>query len=218
MLLSYPATYRDTFGEEETYIHNDGRHLWMSIRGVLFHSKMLDDWTPINKRQRNIFESFKMDRDESRKFALTFHAPIHVISHLQIISADLCIQIELGEATERGLITYERVQLSLRIDEISYQSRGSYGWFEDALNDLQVQLPKEVLIHTCINCAYSDYNPAGYGMFGCLACFRDCKDAYLSREGKAAFFDLKDAITELVQEIHICPEFEPRKPGTGYRG
>lgn len=218
MLLSYPAIYNDKFGKEETYIHNDGRHLWMNVRSILFRGKMLDDWGPVDKTTEDVPDSFTFNRNELCEFSLIFSVPLTIVHYSQHTNLALRINIEIGGVNERGLITYVRLRLSCEIDLIEYHSRKSYEWFEDALNDLQAQLPTEYLLCTCINCAYSDYSPAGHGMFGCLACFRDCKDEYLKRKGKAAFFDLQDAITEVVQEIHVCPEFERRKPSTGYRG
>ncbi len=55
-------------------------------------------------------------------------------------------------------------------------------------------------------------------MFGCMACFRDNKENYLQVSSKADIFRIWDTLTEYVQETYLCPEFQRRRPGTGYRG
>ena len=70
----------------------------------------------------------------------------------------------------------------------------------------------------CINCSFSDYSPGGHDGFGTLLCFRDNKDAYLAVKGKRDLFQLMHKMTECVQETYLCPEFQRRVPGAGYRG
>ena len=67
-------------------------------------------------------------------------------------------------------------------------------------------------------CAYSDYHPIGHGLFGSMMCFKDNKKAYLSVTDKAGFLEIADSMSGMVQETHVCPDFERRKAGTGYRG
>ncbi len=75
----------------------------------------------------------------------------------------------------------------------------------------------------CINCAFSDYSPYGHGLFGNLICFRANKTGYLARSSnedfcKDDYFDVMETVSEMVRETYLCPEFEKRAPGTGYRG
>ena len=35
---------------------------------------------------------------------------------------------------------------------------------------------------------------------------------------KDAYFVVLDTVSEMVPETHLCPEFQRRTPGTGYRG
>ena len=58
----------------------------------------------------------------------------------------------------------------------------------------------------------------GHGLFGGLICFRGIKAEYRAVNSKAALFEILDRFTEQVQETHVCPEFERRTPGAGYRG
>jgi hypothetical protein len=70
----------------------------------------------------------------------------------------------------------------------------------------------------CFNCAFSDYSPAGSGIFGDMLCFRDNKEEYFKVKDKWDLFRIWETMTEHVQETYLCPEFEKRIPGTGYRG
>lgn len=70
----------------------------------------------------------------------------------------------------------------------------------------------------CITCAYSDYSPYGHGLWGGMACFRNTKAEYLATKTKSDVFRIWDSLTEQVQETYHCPQWQPRIPGTGYRG
>ncbi len=99
-----------------------------------------------------------------------------------------------------------------------YRSAGTSGWFEDELLDIQKQLPDGVFLKACITCAFSDYSPYGHGLFGGMLCFRDNKAGYLTVKGKSDLFRIWSTATEYVQETYLCPEFERRVRGSGYRG
>ncbi len=115
--------------------------------------------------------------------------------------------------------TFDRVRLELSVMGKVYKSSGkSGGWFEDELLEIQVALPESTYMKACINCTFSDYAPAGNGMFGCMACFRDNKAGYLAVRNKSDLYRIWDTKTEWVQETYLCSEFERRVPGTGYRG
>jgi hypothetical protein len=112
-----------------------------------------------------------------------------------------------------------QLKLSLAFQQANLISSGtSCGCFRDELLDLQKQLPPDTYLKTCINCAFSDYSPAGHGCFGGLACFRDNKAGYAAVASKWDLFRIWNSMTEFVQETHVCPEFERRRPNTGYRG
>ncbi|MBA2544438.1 MAG: hypothetical protein H0V17_32650, partial [Deltaproteobacteria bacterium] len=84
--------------------------------------------------------------------------------------------------------------------------------------DLQQKLPEGGYLRACIGCGLSDYSPIGNGLFGGLACFRETKTAYRAVSTKTGLFAIWDSLTEFVQETYVCPEFERRRPGAGYRG
>jgi hypothetical protein len=218
MSVSYPTKYQDKFGEETTTIHNDGKTLRMNLRGVEFVGRFLDDWEPSNQIDIENATRFPLHHNELYSYSMKFEIPVPVTVKTQTISGTLRANLELGKPNAKGGVDYEKLQLQLAFNDKTYVSSENQGWFDDALNEIQTQLPEKSFIKCCHSCAYSDYSPAGYGLFGGLACFRNCKQEYLALKGKMAYFTLVDKIAEFVQETHLCPEFQKRTPGTGYRG
>jgi hypothetical protein len=51
-----------------------------------------------------------------------------------------------------------------------------------------------------------------------MMCFRNLKAEYVKVTTKEQFWSLHGRQDRLVQETYVCPEFERRIPGTGYRG
>jgi hypothetical protein len=141
--------------------------------------------------------------------------PLPVLWQARPLQGTLQVHLTLGAATPNGGVDQETVFLRLTVGDASFASQGNAGWFEDALLDLQRQLPEGMSLHICFCCAYSDYHPVGNGLFGDLACFRNHKQAYLAITNKYALMELWGTHIEDVQETAQCPEFAPRTPGTG---
>ncbi len=87
--------------------------------------------------------------------------------------------------------------------------------FEEALPRLELRLPHGMTVMCCYTCLYSDYSPLGHGIFD-MDCHRGAKEQYLAVKSKREYFRVPR--TEEVMEIHLCPDYERRIPGTGYRG
>lgn len=121
----------------------------------------------------------------------------------------------LGVSVE---IEPSNVRLSLACGALRLASRGLSGCFEDEMLDLQRQLPDNGRIKTCIGCGLSDYSPYGSAMFGALACFRTNKERYRRVQSKGELFEIWESRDRFVQETYLCPDFEPRRSGAGYRG
>ena len=49
-----------------------------------------------------------------------------------------------------------------------------------------------------------------------MSCHRDAKEQYLAVRSKLDYWSVP--VTEVVMETYVCPEYERRIPGTGYRG
>ena len=51
-----------------------------------------------------------------------------------------------------------------------------------------------------------------------MLCYRDNREEYLAVKSKREYMNMKGRPTEQVQETYLCPEFQRRIAGTGYRG
>ncbi|MEJ7733166.1 MAG: DUF6304 family protein [Polyangiaceae bacterium] len=212
------ACYRDARGSERIEIHNDGQRLRTVIRGVPIAGSDFDDLSVESAHRAAAASLFTLYGDEVCACQLEVTFPIEVVVAGAPIAATLVAELELGAPNpERPGISRETLTLALRLPTGELRSSGRTGWFEDELLDLWRQLDGGHL-RACICCAFSDYSPYGHGLFGALACFRDAKDAYRRVSTKQALFDLWPRLSGFVQETHLCPQFELRRPGSGYRG
>lgn len=216
-VVNYPAVYRDRFGEEQTVIQNDGKNLRMSLRGVEFSGFMFDDFEPVLVDEGKL-ASFPFHAGALCSYELECPIPISVVVLDKLIESNLQTHIEVGDPAPNGGVELEKVQLSLTLEDKSFKSSGTHGWFDDELLEIQAALPESMFMKCCHTCAFSDYHPVGSGAFGGLACFRDHKQEYLAIKDKVSFVHFFSKRTENVQETYLCPEFEKRIPGTGYRG
>lgn len=88
-------------------------------------------------------------------------------------------------------------------------------WFEGGLGRLVAVLPPGTSLVCCLTCQFSDYWPGGHGLMG-MRCHRDARTQYLAVRSKAEYWPVP--VTEEVPETYLCPDYETRVPGTGYRG
>lgn len=89
-------------------------------------------------------------------------------------------------------------------------------WFEDGVLRLDKEARRAgAKLVCCATCLYSDYSPAGHGLMG-IRCHRGAKEQYLAVRSKRDYWSVP--VTEDVMETYLCPEYERRIPGTGYRG
>jgi hypothetical protein len=218
MTTTYSARYKDRFGEESTTILNDGETLTMIVRGVRFQGTDFDSFEPQEVSDPAQLSSFTFLHGSLCYCTIQPDIPNPVVTPTDTVNGLLTFDLELGEPLPTGQMDRERLKVCIRFNEQDYCSEGKTGWFEDEMLDLQRKLPPGTFMKACINCAFSDYSPAGHGLFGGLACFRENKAGYKSVRSKANLFAVWDTMTEFVQETYLCPEFERRVPGTGYRG
>lgn len=216
MITAFPTTYRDKFGTETTAIQNDGKVLLMTLRGVEFVGSMFDDFEPKNPKVSDL-NSFVFNHGWLCACEINCEIPVQVTVAGNRVEGKLHAHIKLGGPKANGRIEYERIGLELLVNEKSYKSSGQNGWFDDELWEIQNLLPQGVSIKSCYTCAYSSYHPAGYGAFGCLACFRGHKQEFRSLQSKAELMNFFSKQTEMVQETWLCPEYEnvQEKLGSG---
>ena len=213
----YPARYQDARGVEATTIHNDGRTLRMVLRGLEFSGSDFEGFEPPPGLDAATRASFSLVFGELADCVIEWEMSMGVMVGDRVTEGHLAARLSLGPGGPRGGLTHETLRLVLRWEAWVVESR-ERGWFEDALADLQEQLPEGVSLRCCFACALSGYQPSGHGLFGGLACFRDNKDRYVTVRTLEDFSRIWPTLTEWVQETFVCPEFQRRAPGVSYRG
>lgn len=214
----YPGMYRDAVGAEDITFHNDGTTLRVRIRGMDFAGEDFDGLEPVEDASKAEAAGFRLSLNSLCACELSCELPLPVATPDATEPGVLRMRLVLGAPTQGSALDQEVLELELRFRDQVLRSSGASGWFEDELLDLQRQLPPGTYLRACITCAFSDYSPYGHGLWGGLACFRGNKDGYRAVHDKGGLFQIWNTLTDFVQETYLCPEFERRKPGTGYRG
>jgi hypothetical protein len=220
--MKYPAIYHDGCGKERTIIENDGKTLRMIIRGIEFVGPDFDMLEPVLNHESCELGFFTLADGCLCSCTIECQIPLPVVVGEQTVASILHVHLDLGDPKSRPLggiyIDREDLKLTLTLGDAIFTSSGRSGWFEDELIEIQALLPEGTYMKACINCGLSDYSPAGHGLFGGLACFRGNKEGYRSVKSKIDLFRIWETMTDYVQETYLCPDFERRQPGTGYRG
>lgn len=212
----YKANYHDEHGDEEILIHNNGQVLTTTIRGIefsytdIFYIRLKE---PQIARQHPSFHTFMVDDEDLYSFTVDYEMPILVVQDSRTQNAALHVHLEMS-APDR--LWNGQIQLRLSVGADSFQTRLINDDIEVALLDLESALPQNTYLKCCFFCNFSDYSPYGKNAYGDMACHRNNKQEYLAVQTKRDYFAVP--VTETVQETYLCPEFEKRKKGTGYRG
>jgi hypothetical protein len=214
----YPTTFTDRRGIAATTIRNDGANLSILLRGVQFSGPDFDTLEPDPSAPRTALSNFTLSSFGCLSgcvFDIDIETAVLVGGEEQ--KEILATHLELGEPTASGGLDRESLRLSLRVNSTEYSSDGTTGFFESELLSLQRRMPPGIGLKMCFTCAHSDYHPVGHGLFGGMACFRNCKAEYSRVQSKGDLFGLWDQ-SEKVQETYLCSDFNIRRPNTGYRG
>lgn len=123
------------------------------------------------------------------------------------------IRFTLDLRSREPIRALDNLRLAVAVKGKTYEVAD--GWFEDGLQRLEGALPVGAMLVCCLTCQYSDYSPGGHGLMG-IRCHRDAKPQYLAVRSKADYWSVP--VTEEVPETYLCPEYQRRVPGTGYRG
>jgi len=213
----YSATYTDKRGQEEIVIRSNGSELFTSIRGHKFDGGDFDQLTA-EKIDNDLFdyEMFADGTGDITNFQLsvTFPIKLYDASSKRTTEAELTARIVVGEYTSIDGLDHELHGLSLSTSLGEFTLKKKLEWMEDALIELQNQLPKEIYLQTCLSCKFSNYHPVGSGMFGSMCCFRNYKEDVSKFTSK---YDLMDSWTNeriedeslfFTQETFDCEEHE----------
>ena len=213
----YPATYSDARGSDATTIANDSETLRLLLRGVEFVGRDFDSLEPTGAAPEQL-PQFALNQGCLCSCRFECRIPVPVHDRGKNLEGSLSVALVLGDPAPTGGLDREQLRIVLEYNGQQFAGSGTSGWFEDELLSIQSQLPEGVFIKACINCQYSDYSPYGHGLFGSMTCFRNLKAEYLKVTTKKEFWSVHGRQDRFVQETYLCPEFERRIPGTGYRG
>ncbi len=206
------AIYRDEFGVEAVTLRRREDMFNLVIRGIEFSiSANFDSFEPVHKTDSGS-ERFKWDADGFLcGCRLTVCVPLLVTGG---ISAEMVVHSEIP--SEFGRDDYSELRFELWMNgELVGAERD---WrVEDGGLRLFKKFAPEVRPGCCLTCAFSDY-PPGYN--DPFYCFRDVGAEYVRVRGglEMMTFMKTHPETEIVHELHVCDRFQPRIPGTGYRG
>ncbi len=211
--LSFPGEYRDARGDVAIHwqVVPSARPGWAGrfevrarIRGVEVWGADFDGLEP-------------MDVSEADRLSLN---TADEVSNC-VLAGDIPCRFDIAGEVVGGQVHFE---LDLRSPNVSLTLSCSINgdtyavtddWFEDGLQKLEASLPPDVRVYACVTCLFSDYSPGGHGLTG-MSCHRDAKEQYLSVRSKSDYWSVP--VTEEVPEFYLCPQYQRRVPGTGYRG
>jgi hypothetical protein len=232
MTVTYLVKYEDKFGVESATIANNGKILKLTLRGVEFTGHNFHSFSISSATDETMRDLFNLFAGDLCGYSLDCPISVFCVSGDKGIPTTLQVHIECGEPVDgrtrfhnsdgsefevNQQINIEILRLEIVYQGKVYISKGinQYNSFDEQLVELRDALPSGVYLKTCWNCAFSDYHPAGSGIFGDLACFRNLKAEYRQIKDKSALMHLWNQRAESVQEIHLCSEFEKRQPGNG---
>lgn len=219
----WPGHYTDRRGREAVVFVSDGRaRIRTTVRGVVFEGDSMDDLGALSGEPPEGMFTFLEDGTLC-SCLLEWQEPLPVTVEGEGTRAGaLHCALRMGDRVSDGFAVDEQtLSVFLRLDGREYPAEGVHHDFESALHEIQRRLPSGTRVKACVACAWSDYSPAGTGLMGSLACFRDAKDAYRRVSGKHGpdgIFACWESLTEFVQETWVCEEFEERVGNPGYRG
>lgn len=214
MTTQIPTIYTDKSGSVNTTITNDGKHLTLIVDNTKFISNCFDDFAIENidsKPPRFSLNHFH----ELTDCRLLCQIPITLLNNGKDIETVLTMDLELNCPTQTHYATKATFSLTIEGKEIT---TNKVELFEGGLGSIKAKLPNYYMLKCCFGCAYSDYSVAGQDLFGNMLCFRNNKDEYLKVKDKEEYMDIMESFDRFVQETFLCPDFQTRTKGTGYRG
>jgi hypothetical protein len=218
---SFPGTYRDADGSDdiEWTIAPSERPGWArrfevraTILGVPVWGGDFDGLGPEDTDHRD--ERLALNQaDEVGNCVLTGDLPCTFEVDGVRRPGSVRFELDLNPGPEHPPHDPKNLDLSCDIDGNAYAVTDD--WFEAGLQRLETTFTPGTRLVACVTCLFSDYSPGGHGLTG-MACHRDAKEQYLAVRSKADYWSVP--VTEDVPETYLCPEYQRRVPGTGYRG
>lgn len=219
--FTFTGSYEDPAGIEHVVWcvePSDGRgfpgyDLRTEIRGVAIWGYDFDGLEPVSVAAAQA-AGIQLNRaDELASCILTGDLPCKIDDGTDMIDGVVTFTLTLRGAADTANPNPRNLRLTTVVDGKQYEVIDDL--FEDGVLRLDECLPPTASIRCCVTCLLSDYSPGGHGLMG-MSCHRDAKEQYLAVKSKADYWSVPT--TETVMETYLCPEYERRIPGTGYRG
>jgi hypothetical protein len=224
--FSFAGTYRDGRGEDpivwrveesarrQPPTHGPGYELHTTIRGVPVWGHDFDGLEPVDPQDPNLARlSLSSSSGELADCVLTGELPCSIERDGNQEPAVVTFCLDVRQYARAPAAAPRNLKLALTVDNTEFSVDDD--WFEDGLLRLESLLPAPTRLRCCATCLYSDYSPGGHGLTA-MACHRDAKEQYLSVRSKHEYWSVP--VTEDVIETYLCPEYQRRVHGTGYRG
>jgi len=205
-MKNYKATYEDKFGIETSNFQSDGSLLKIELRGIEFRGICFEVLEGEIDQKKFEYVEYKGEKEKGDLTNCKFNVemPLNILKGKNEITKSLHAEIQIGKS---------EISLHLKTDKNPISNSKIFGYFEDAIIDIQNQLPTDEKIKSCLSCKFSHYSPYGNGMFGYLFCFKKIKEKTNEIESKDSLFDVweladKENKVFNVQETFICAEHE----------
>jgi hypothetical protein len=183
------------------------------IRGTLFWGYDFDGLEPADRDAAKTAGFSLSQGGDLGDCILTGELPCSVNEAGRIVAGVVLFRLDLYPRHGADAYSPKNLQLTTMIGGERFEVTDD--WFEDGVLRLDKALPPEVQLVCCVTCLFSDYSPGGHGLMG-MSCHRDAKQQYLAVKSKRDYWSVP--VTEEVMETYLCPQYQRRVPGTGYRG
>ena len=217
--LSFPGSYEDAHGVEavvwrfEPAERTGQEARWFEIhtvvRGVPVWGTDLDGLEPVGASHTGLLSLNAAGELDQCVLRGELPCTVQVDGDRQAVTVRFTLDLRVKEPVGSP----RNLRLAMSVDVATYEVADE--WFEDGMRRLGAALPSGTGLVCCSTCLFSDYSPAGHGLIG-ICCHRDAKARYLAVRSKFDYFAVP--VTEEVPETYLCPDYQPRVPGTGYRG
>ncbi|MGW4352566.1 DUF6304 family protein [Nocardia sp. NPDC004582] len=214
---SFPGSYEDGRGREpikwriEPYDAagwTGGYEISTVVRGIPLSGGDLDciDPDPPDPRAREVL-SLEDRFDSLTRCRLTGDLPCTVMVSGNRRAEIIRFTVDLRPEPQR-----DDLHLGVTLHGAAYET--DCHDFETGLRQLTEALPEGTALLCCYTCRYSGYSPVSGQIMG-MRCYRQAKDQYLAAKTEHAIWSVP--ATEAVPETYLCPQYQVRVPGTGFR-
>ncbi len=220
--MSFSGTYADQRGIEDvvSVVQSSAAPGWQrrfevrtTIRGIEVWGADFDGLSPDDESEE-VSHLFNLAPDGSLAECV-FSGEMPCIVEVDGVRREIAVRFELDLRASAAHPPSDPKNLRLSLDLGGSVYAVTDEWFADGIPRLERELPDTDQLICCVTCLYSDYSPYGHGLTG-MTCHRDAKAQYLAVRSKRDYLTVP--ATEDVPETYLCPEYERRIPGTGYRG